>query len=478
MQEKKVKVLCLFDTPTGSTGFGQVSKNILKVLQATGKYEFDIVGVNFDGNYYDREEYPYKIFPAMNPLIQSIAYRDPFGKQVFLDKLTKYEHDLVFIIQDTFQICPLAPYIIEAYDKAPADRKFKWIYYYPIDAAPKKNWITESVFFADYPVAYTKYAMDETMKVFGDSDEDKLKAEIIKSKLNVIYHGVNREHFNAFNMTPELKKELKSKYFPPNVQDKFIFMNLNRNQPRKDLFRSLQVAKMLTDRRAAKGKNDAYFYFHCLFVDSGGDITQMASQIGLNGEALYGFGNPNRFNTIHGYPIAKVNEIYNAVDAVFSTTLGEGFGLSMIEGMATRKPVIFPRNTCIPEIIGSNQERGILADCGKNPNQFVVVPTIDNDRVRPVTDVEDMVNKMEDLLDNREKYNDMVQRAFEYAEALDWDGALVGQKWKDLFNGALEAVEEDRKAQATDFSKLGRNDDCPICKIKLKKCKHNEFSHM
>lgn len=479
---KKIKVLCLFDSPTAATGFAQVSKNILKVLHKTGKYDFDIIGINFDGTYYDREEYPYKIFPAKNPMSASPVYNDLFGKQVFLDKLGTGEYDLAFIIQDTFQIKELAPYIVQTNEAMPAERKFKWIFYYPIDAKPRKDWIDEAVLLSDFPVAYTKYAKEETLKVYEPNEnpdateqqktENELKSKLLESKLDIIYHGVNTKDFFPIELDSEKRDELRKKYFPENVSKKFIFMNLNRNQPRKDLFRSLQVAKMLTERRKAKGLNDVYFYFHCLYQDSGLDIIQMAKQMNFLSKDNWGFPNPVKFSTIHGYPIEVVNEIYNCADAVFSTTLGEGFGLSMIEAMSVKKPILFPRNTCLPEIIGD--DKGILVDCGKTENELYV-GTYDNDRIRPITDVKDMVDKMEWLMDNPDKSKEMVDKAYDFAMSLKWDGEQVGKKWEDIFEKAYKSALEEREVRKIDFKNIGRNDDCPICKVKLKKCKHYAY---
>jgi len=44
--EDKIKVLALCDY-TCSTGFGQVAKNIWQNLYTTGKYELDVVGINY-----------------------------------------------------------------------------------------------------------------------------------------------------------------------------------------------------------------------------------------------------------------------------------------------------------------------------------------------------------------------------------------------------------------------------------------------
>ncbi len=476
------------DTPTCATGFATVAKNILKMLVDTGKYDIDILGINYDGAYYDREKYPYKIYPAYSALIPDSAYHDLYGRQAFLDMLGTGNYELVFIIQDTFIIETLAPLIVQTYEKLPPERKFKFIYYYPIDATPKKSWIEGSVLLADFPVAYTKYAYDESLHIYpidkkGElTDAEKLemdtKFKILQAKLNVIYHGVNTKQFYPMELKKEKQIEMKKKYFGENNPNKFIFMNLNRNQPRKDMFRSLQACKILLDRRRKKGKDDVWFYFHCQHSDSSGlNLIEMSKQIGFVQGTEFGFPNPYMFSASKGFSIEMVNELYNTVDCVFSTTLGEGFGLSLVEAMATKKILVFPDNTAIKEIVGNN-ERGILFKSGDTPNNLAVLAN-DNDRIRPVSNVIDLVDKMEWVMENQGKVKTIVDRAYAWVKELDWTGELVGKKWKLLFEKASEIVFKERDElmaeSKVDWKKLTRNDRCPICKIKVKRCRHSEL---
>ena len=487
MENKKIEVLCLCDSPTCATGFAQVSKNILKMLYDTKKYRLTVVGINHDGRPYDREKYPYEIWPASNYLIQDTKYHDLFGRQLFLDKLGTGDYDLVWVLQDTFQLLELSPLILKTNNALPPNRKFKTIFYFPIDATPKKEWV-DTLLFIDYPIAYTQYAYDECLKQYGDSDllpfnertELKERYDLLKAKMQIVYHGVNVKDFYPIE-SKEKVKELRAKYFGKQ-KDKFIFMNINRNQPRKDLFRSLQAAKMLSDRRKAKGLDDVYFYFHCQYFDNTGlNLIDMSKQLQFTAGDQWGFPNPKMFGANQGYTLEVVNEFYNSVDAIFSTTLGEGFGLSVIEGMATKKPIIFPNNTCLPELLGGGGERGILAKSGSCQQEFVV-NQMDNDRLRAVTNLEDLVDKMEYLVDNREKFEPMIERAYKFATDKAWEGNEIGDKWRYIFGKAWVDCLETRKLATeeykTDFNTLSRNDICPICsKIKGKDVKFKNCIH-
>jgi glycosyltransferase involved in cell wall biosynthesis len=479
-QNKKIRVLVWADSPTVATGFAQVSRNIARVLHETGKYDFDWVAVNFDGSYYDREKFPYKLYPALNALKIGPGYRDLYGRQQFLDMLQSGKYDLVFVLGDTFIVATIGPEIEKIRSALPPEKKFRWIFYFPIDATPSKRWIEESVLLADYPVAYTEYGYRECLRAFQGLDpEDQKKYDLLKSKMTIIYHGVNLQEFCPLSWSEEERIQKRKFYFGEKHYRKFIFMNLNRNQPRKDMFRSMLACKMLLERRRRKGKNDAHFYFHCAYDDPAGiNLLEVSKQLGLRPGIDWSFPNPKMFTVTYGFEIKTLNEIYNCVDCVFSTTLGEGFGLSIPEAMATKRPVIVPNNTSMPEITGHG-ERGILVKSGASPNDYVVLPN-DNNRIRPLIDVNDLVDKMEWVMEHPKEVAQMVERAYDWIGTLDWSGTRVGMQWRKLFERAYEDVlrmrEMAKLESQVDLRKLKRNDICPICKVKVKKCAHKDWA--
>ena len=274
--------------------------------------------------------------------------------------------------------------------------------------------------------------------------------------------------------------ELRNNFWDKH-KDKFVFINVNRNQPRKDLFRTLLAFKKLLDRRRAKGKDDVYLYMHCNIFDSGLNLLDMSKQIGLVEGDEFAHPDPKQFNVSHGYPVEVLNHMYNASNCLISTTLGEGWGLSLTEAMAVKLPVIAPDHTSISEILGKTSnglaERGFLV---KTDNCFVQHD--DNSRVRPLTDVNDLVDAMEYVVENRETLQPMIERAYEWVKTLSWEDELVGGKWKTLFEQAYVgniasrylALDEALKKVLKEKN-FGRNEECPVCKpVKYKHCRHYE----
>lgn len=221
----KKKVLWYSDSPTTATGFATVARNLLNVLYKTGKYEFTIVGINHNGAPYDRGRFPYDIYPAMNALASDQRYQDVYGRQLLVDMAATGEFDIVFMIQDTFIVETFMKGLLAVRDKLPKDKKFSIVHYFPIDGKPKQSWIEDVVAKADIPVAYTEFAKKECMKLVPGLEE-----------MDVVYHGVDKDTFY-----PIAHSEFREQFFRQH-KDKFIVLNVNRNQPRKDLYRTFAAS--------------------------------------------------------------------------------------------------------------------------------------------------------------------------------------------------------------------------------------------
>jgi len=411
----KTKVLAYGDYCC-STGFATVMGNILRELNSTDKYEIDVIAINYDGGPYDREKWPGQVWPAISALRTQGPYGDLHGRQVFLDRLGQGDYDVVFIVQDTFIMLPITPQILEIQRNKP--KSFSTIYYYPFDCAPKAEWVSQCVASFDFPVAYTEYAKNESRKVIGD----------LADKHDVIYHGTNTNDF--FPLSAEEKKELKKGLFGDRA-DRFIITNLNRNQGRKDVSRSFMILKELRNR----GYNEPLLYMHMQESDFGGSIMQQSTNFGLSPETDFTIPNPQQFSAHMGFPIQVVNQLYNVSDVYLSTTHGEGWGLSITESMACKTPIVVPRNTSIPEIVGPNDERGWSVDSGVHPAQWIIKDN-DNDRVRPLMDVVKAADAIIEIMENKDNIVEKkTEAALEWAQDLTWKKVMID--WKNVFNKAI-----------------------------------------
>lgn len=297
VSKKKTKVIFYGDAPTCATGFGQVSRNILPALYNSGRYEVDILGINYWG---DPHEYPFKIWPmAVN------NNRDPYGRQRLQQHLNdqNLDFDILFFLQDTF-ILEFLPNLIA--NLKSNGRQFKSVFYYPVDGIPKKKWI-ESANTVDFPVTYSQFAFDQSVS----------KVPEIESKLKIISHGINPKVF--FPVSAEETLKFRQQFFGVHSK-KFVFLNVNRNQQRKDIPATIRAFKEFKKQRP-----ESLLYLHMAGQDQGWNLPEVikAFDLDITKDVIL----PQNFSPSTGFPLPLLNMIYNACDAVISTCVGEGWGL-------------------------------------------------------------------------------------------------------------------------------------------------------
>lgn len=441
----KKKVLWLGDFCC-ATGFANVNHNIVRQLLKTGEYEIDVIGINYMG---DPHNWPIRVYPAIDftRANKDPRYQDLFGRQRVLDLLGTGQYDIFFSLQDTFIMEEIGKKIIETRNelKKRGMKTFKWIFYFPVDGKLKPNWVSQSVAYADYPVTYTNFAFNE------------VKAVDPRQNPKVIFHGTD---LTAFRPLPMAEIEaFKQKMFGQVADDKFIVTNVNRNQRRKDIPRTIIAFSKFHQQRP-----DSLLYLHMNPLDVGGNLHEMCRYWGL--APIKDYVVPDNFSENHGWPIDVVNQVYNMSDVVISTTLGEGWGLSSTEAFATKTPIIFPNNTSLREIVG--KDRGRLVKSGSSNNLWTCLGAEDWNQFRPLTDVDDLTVALIDAYDHPEKSKEMAENAYKWVQDYSWE--KVCEKWIEIFREATE----DKVA----VPKIGRNDPCPFCNdgvTKWKKCiKHNE----
>lgn len=418
-----------------STGFAQVSQNIMQRLYATGDYDIDIVGINFSGEPDGFRKFPYyTLYPAVVALSQDPDLKSPYGFKRFLMQAASGQYDIIFMLNDTFIVNVVMPSLLEIQAKMPKEHRFATVLYFPVDSPLHEGWVKNVVAKADFPVVYTNYGKRECL----------LHAPELEKKLRVVYHGVDKSTF--YPMPPEDIKEFRKQFFAQHA-DKYIVLNVARNQPRKDLHRSFAAFKLFHD----KYPNSIYFIL-AQAEDVGGNLVEIARRYGLEWDRDWICPRPGTYGANQGVPVEVVNKIYNASDLVISTTLGEGWGLSSSEGMATMTPLLFPKNTSLVEIIGENEERGYFCSSGKDLDHMVCLGSPDNNQVRPTVDAYDMAQVMEHIYLNPEEAQAKAARAF--SEVWTWD--QVCEIWKTVFHQASKKVDVLRGT-----IEVGRNDPCP-----------------
>jgi glycosyltransferase involved in cell wall biosynthesis len=399
----KKQMLCWADSPLAGTGFGIVSKHVLKYIHEL--FDIDLLAINFTGDFVDKDLFPYQMIPAKlgDP-------KDPYGNAMFLKALSSGKYDMVWVMNDlhvTEEVAKQIPAIIKQLEGS-GKKVPKIVYYYPVDCQvlPEAKTMLQV---SDHIVAYCKFGKDSTLKVLP----------VAEDKLSIINHGVDKSEF--FPINKDERETFRKQFLQVKNEDTFVWMQVNRNSMRKDIARSI-----LAFAQYKREVNDnSVFYIHTAPRDTTINLFQAVQDAGLTLKDVV-FPNPKQYSAAKPYPVKVLNYFYNCGDAFLSTTLGEGWGLTHLEAASAGLPIVCPNNTCFPEQLAGG-ERGYLFDCKEKV-------WIDNSGYRPIALLDDIVKKMEECsieVKNPTSRSLLIKESMgKYLDSIQWKN--IGALWIDL----------------------------------------------
>jgi glycosyltransferase involved in cell wall biosynthesis len=394
------------DSPTASTGFGVVNKNILKRLHQTNQFDIDILGINYFGDFYDQEKFPYQIVPA-----KLLDPADPYGNTQLVRTLQSgKQYDLLFIVNDIYVTHNIAKSPTGSLAEAirSSNPSCKIVYYYPVDCNVIPG-MTDMITLADIPVTYTQYGMLKTIAALPN----------IVKKLRVIPHGTDTISYFPMN-NPEGRAAFRREYYGIQDDKTILLVNVARNSTRKDLARTI-----LAFSHFRKKYPNSKLYLHTNIRDVMLDLSPVVQELNLRMDTDVIF--PLNYSPANGFPDEFMNKLYNSADIFFSTHLGEGWGLPISEAQAAGTLVVVPNNSCMPELVGI--EKGIMYPCKEQ------VYT-DNSGLRPVGHMEDILTALFRAVElppwEKER---LTTQALAYTKSLTWD--IVCNSWFKIFQEAL-----------------------------------------
>lgn len=405
LQQKKFRVLCLFDYAC-TTGFATVSHNIIAELRNhfQERIYLDIIAINYFGEHYAIDEIT-NIYSA----IKLDEGEDPFGRNAFAVMAAKIDFDIIFCIQDIIFHSVLGKILKEIKKmKVAQNRKMaKMIVYFPVDGNVIKEPVNDLAIF-DTLVTYTNYGKNKVAGIKPDW----------KPKIKVIPHGMNPKNFYRIEDREQVM-EFRRDYFGDNA-DKTIITQVNRNQPRKDIPNSIFA---FLDYKERFNKN-AFYYMHMNATDiEGWRLRELFEQTPLVEGKDFMFL-PDEVSQ-NGVDIAMLNLIYNSSDIFLTTTLGEGWGLSIAEAMQCHLPVVAPLHTSIEEITLGGK---LIWGC----EEFIPVSTHADSIIRERVDHREVAEKINECMTSNTERQEKIKSAAEYIGKMTWENVCT--KWIDEFN--------------------------------------------
>jgi len=374
-----LRILVYGDSPACNTGLGIVARHTVRALVEAG-HDVICFGMNHWVPYVDPREFPYPIYAAgINP------EGDVYGRAAFLRLVKKLKPDLIYSSTD-FQVTAqwLQP-LREFYTGPVVD-------YAPVDCE-LCEYDVKHLGMVDRLVTYTRYGREQLARFGYEAD--------------VVYLGCDTRMLKP--VSAGARRKLRKKIFGAD-DDVFIVLAVARNQWRKDLSRTMEAFRLFRDAYAGR----AMLYLHSRVRDMGGDLRYHALSVGLDIEHDVVF-TPADFNEVTGIDAWKLAHIYNCADAVVSTSLGEGWGMSTTEAFACKVPFVGPRHTSFLELVGENEERGWLADVAG----WQVCYGFDSHK-RPVADEHGVVEKLAEIAVGR-GVRDRVESAYRWVQQYTWE---------------------------------------------------------
>jgi glycosyltransferase involved in cell wall biosynthesis len=451
---ERLKVLVWGASPYVITGFGVVMRKLLQNLFSSfpGKYDVYQVGINHLGDAYDEFEITggpnngrYQQWPAMQAGSQR---HHMYGQNKFLQLLAQspVDFDVIFLFEDPFWIGGVIPgtnppkVFMDEIKKVLAHRgksHIPIVSYYPIDGVPHKEWILR-INQTDIPITYLNFGAQASVNAVPE----------IQNKIKIIPHGVDPEEF--YPISEKDKRLFRRAMFGDGFADKFMFLNVNRNQLRKLVPSSLLAFKEFQRQTGGAG----FIYLNMKAKDVGWDLPRVCQMIGLRigTDVIL----PPNFNVQKGLTLQQLNSVFNCADLLVTSAVGGGWELAITQAFATKTPVLAPRNTSHVELCGKDQSsvdtmRGMLYESGGSLSRIMIFPN-DNEVPRPLPNVEDMLEKMLFLYENKEFREQMAENAYNWAmSSLRWKED-VAFKFDECFTAAKKLKEQRLRAMSVPAS--------------------------
>jgi len=387
-----------------TTGFGNVSKQLIDNWSKNKNFNITILAIN------DRSEKPYNYQPnvLVIPCLVADEKKDGYARLELLKMLYQHDFDVFFALNDIEILNSMNEHLANVKkERAKANKKkTKFVLYTPIDSEPRPR-DCEVLSLFDEVITYTEY---------GKASLKLLVSESIWKKIKVIPHGIDTEVFYPIANDFE-NSRTKEQLFGKN--DVFVFGSVNRNSARKDLATLMMGFAMFKHTTQA----NAILYIHCNPIDRMGiDCYRLSERLGLDVGTDIFF--PKDFDENMGVSESELNKIYNTFDCFITTTTAEGWGLSIVEAMATKKLVVAPKHTSITEITdnGSNAFTFKFIQRAVFVNDFEKIRFISNpEEVAQVCGI--VYNMQNEEPEIQEQVNNIIENAYKY---------VTKWKWKDI----------------------------------------------
>lgn len=222
--------------------------------------------------------------------------------------------------------------------------------------------------------------------------------------LEVVPLAVNSSRFQPVSSAQE-KLRLRKQWDWP--AEAFVFLVVGNNFWRKGLEYAVEAFHQL-ELQVPELAARSFLYLHTEFSES---LDELIRAYGLQERTRISQGfDPYK----RPFSEQQLLELYQASDALLLTSLGEGFGMPLLEAQACGLPVIAPEHSSIPEVVKQAglrfQASGRI--CGQSADSIVWLN---------LPDTQDAARKMAQLLRDPELAGRLGQQGLQQARVCTWE---------------------------------------------------------
>ena len=377
-KERVMRVLWIGDAVINS-GFSVVTHNICNELSKL--CDVTVLGIGYDGR--TRHPCPFYIYPGYH---NGDMYSFDFAANLIL----RESPDVVVVFNDLPVVHNYLDRIAEL--KKTNSIGAKVVPLFPINFVPPNK------------LDILNLSFKNVEEVLVYTDFSRMVVESINPQLKVtsIYHGVDVGTYFPV-------QDAKIKY---GLKDCFVVGNVNSNTYRKRLDLFLKGFATF-----AKDKDDVKCLVHASNNDVSYDLSLIVKDLGIEGKTIL---STNKLRP------EELNMLYNLMDVNVNTAMGEGFGLSLIEGATCGVPILCPEYGNLVDIWGDSASYIKLRD-----SEYVAGTRF----VGGAVDVNDMASKLNLLYEDRNLLSDMSKRVGERSklDKFKWS-TIAGKVHKTLIS--------------------------------------------
>lgn len=382
---------------TATTGYGKVSRDILLRLADAG---YDAVNIGGRGVITWGEKIWVKTDKGNQVLM--VPCSGQVGDNATIEYYTQhYNLDAIISLWDSFVLPGMGR------------PKRPFCAYVPVDA-PMTHKMANYLVNADIITAASQFGFAEMQKHFPDF------------MVKYIPHGTDTTIFKP--RSNEERPKLRDAFNIPRDAFMFLFVGANLGE-RKCIPHLMLCFKRFMDKHP-DSKAVLYLYTNIFMpYPSGFDIPGYAEQLSIQNKVI----GPN-FNTMFdSIEDDKLAELYACADVTINPSLGEGFGMALLESMACATPVIASNNSSMNELVKGH---GWLVQTVPEDVWVdipVWVPTLQE---YSPPNLSKLLASMEDAYSNPDKLKKYGEKSRIFALQYDW--TKIMPEWETLIKELIE----------------------------------------